>query len=196
MRKGLLAICCVMILSAFMPARQLIDCLTGFDGTGQYKKFRSDHNGVKSKPFRVVKTAKGDEEVTVIDNYSVAYHNAKEITTVSIKIEKSAPNGHAIDQEIIRDNLKYIVQHTRNLVSAEPDSLSFDDTNVYGYTKSTIDSSSFIGSYLFFPGGDYTVYVNFHVGNENPAAYTSIDDFKVQRDAFLKKYVVRLKKCL
>jgi hypothetical protein len=195
MKKGLISVLCVMLLSAFMPATQLIDCLTNFDGTGQYKKFRADHNGAMSKPFRVVKTAKGDEEITVIDNYRIAYHNAKEATTVSVKIEKSAADGYAVDQEIIRDNLLYIVQYTRNLSYQQPDSLNFNGTNVYGYTKSKVDSSSFIGSYLFFPGDDYTVYVNFHLGKENPAAYSSLDQFISQRDQFLRKYIEQLKKC-
>ncbi len=195
MKKGLLLICCVFLLSAFMPPSQLIDCLTGFDGTGQFKKFRADHNGAMSKPFRVVKTAKGDEEITVIDNYRVAYHNAKDATTVTVKIEKSSDEGYAVDQEIIRDNLNYIVEHTRNLSSAQPDSLNFNGTNVYGYTKSKVDSSSFIGSYLFFPGNDYTVYVNFHLGKENPAGYTSVEQFITQRDQFLKKYIEQLRKC-
>jgi hypothetical protein len=195
MRKGLILVCCVFLLSAFMPASELIDCLTSFNGTGQFKKFRADHNGAMSKPFRVVKTGKGDEEITVIDNFRIAYHNDKEATTVSVKIEKSAADGYSVDQEIIRDNLRYIVEHTRNLSSSAPDSLTVDGTNVYGYTKSKVDSSSFIGSYLFFPGGDYTVYVNFHLGKDNPAGYTSIDQFISQRDQFLRKYISDIKKC-
>ncbi len=195
MKKGLFSVLCVMLLSAFMPTSQLIDCLTNFDGTGQFKKFRADHNGAMTKPFRVVMTAKGFEEITVIDNYRIAYHNAKEATTVSVKIEKSAPDGYSIDQEIIRDNILYIVQHTSNLISAQPDSLNINGTNVYGYTKSKVDSSSFIGNYLFFPGNDYAVYVNFHLGKENPAAYTSLEQFTSQRDQFLSKYIEQLKKC-
>ncbi len=171
-----------------------IKCLENFKGSKDFLFLRFDHYGVGTKKSKYLKTSKGLEEVSNIDNHKLHFTTSDKIPSLFIKIEVSDTAAFEIDKVIIVDNYQILLQNTKH-VQSKVDTLNVNGYNLYGYTKTEIDSAVSIASYVFFTKSNEAVYFNFMNRAGKNLLYKSISEFIEQRDLLLTNFVERMKKC-
>ena len=171
-----------------------IRCIEGFKGNDNFLFLRFDHYGVGTKKSKYLKTSRGLEEVSTIDNYKSHFITADKLPSLFIKIEVSDSSAFETDKAIIVDNYQLLLQSTKR-VQPKVDTLTIKGTNFYGYTKTEIDSAVSIASYVWFTKSNEAVYFNFMNRAEKKLLYKSISEFIEQRDLLLTNFVERMKKC-
>jgi hypothetical protein len=171
-----------------------IRCIEGFKGNDNFLFLRFDHYGVGTKKSKYLKTSRGLEEVSNIDNYKSHFITADKSPSLFIKIEVSDSAAFEMDKEIIVDNYQLLLQSTKR-VQPKVDTLAINGYNFYGYTKTEIDSAVSIASYVWFTKSNEAVYFNFMNRAGKTLLYKSISEFIEQRDLLLTNFVERMKKC-
>ena len=171
-----------------------IRCIENFKGSKDFLFLRFDHYGVGTKKSKYLKTSRGLEEVSNIDNYKSHFITADKSPSLFIKIEVSDSAAFEMDKEIIVDNYQLLLQSTKR-VQPKVDTLAIKGYNFYGYTKTEIDSAVSIASYVWFTKSNEAVYFNFINRAGKTLLYKSISEFIEQRDLLLTNFVERMKKC-
>ena len=171
-----------------------IRCIENFKGSKDFLFLRFDHYGVGTKKSKYLKTSRGLEEVSNIDNYKSHFITADKSPSLFIKIEVSDSAAFEMDKEIIVDNYQLLLQSTKR-VQPKVDTLMIKGYNFYGYTKTEIDSAVSIASYVYFTKSNEAVYFNFMNRAGKTLLYKSISEFIEQRNLLLTNFVERMKKC-
>jgi hypothetical protein len=180
-------------LSAFGQSNA-IRCVEGFKGNDNFLFLRFDIYGVGTKKSKFLKTKNGLEVVSNIDNYKAHFTTAEKVPSLYIKIEVSDSASFETDKAIIVDNYQLLLQSTKR-VQPKVDTLTIKGYNLYGYTKTEIDSAVSIASYVYFTKTNEAIYFNFMNRAGKTLLYKSISDFIEQRDLLLTNFVERMKKC-
>lgn len=193
MKKIVFFLLIVFSLNTFGQSNA-IRCIENFKGSKDFLFSRFDHYGVGTKKSKYLKTSKGLEEVSNIDNYKLHFTTSDKIPSLFIKIEVSDTAAFEIDKAIIVDNYQLLLQNTKR-VQPIVDTLNVNGYNFHGYTKSEIDSAVSIASYVYFTKSNEAVYFNFMNRAGKTLLYKSIPEFIEQRNLLLTNFVERMKKC-
>lgn len=193
MKKIVFFLLFVFSLNAFGQSNA-IRCIEGFKGNDNFLFLRFDHYGVGTKKSKYLKTSRGLEEVSNIDNYKSHFITADKSPSLFIKIEVSDSAAYETDKAIIVDNYQLLLQSTKR-VQPKVDTLAINGYNFYGYTKTEIDSAVSIASYVWFTKSNEAVYFNFMNRAGKTLLYKSISEFIEQRNLLLTNFVERMKKC-
>lgn len=193
MKKIVFFLLIVFSLNAFGQLNA-IRCIEGFKGNDNFLFLRFDHYGVGTKKSKYLKTSRGLEEVSTIDNYKSHFITADKSPSLFIKIEVSDSAAYETDKAIIVDNYQLLLQSTKR-VQPKVDTLTIKGYNFYGYTKTEIDSAVSIASYVYFTKSNEAVYFNFMNRAGKNLLYKSVSEFIEQRDLLLTNFVERMKKC-
>jgi hypothetical protein len=193
MKKIVFFLLIVFSLNAFGQSNAT-RCIENFKGSKDFLFLRFDHYGVGTKKSKYLKTSRGLEEVSNIDNYKSHFITADKSPSLFIKIEVSDSAAFEMDKEIIVDNYQLLLQSTKR-VQPKVDTLAINGYNFYGYTKTEIDSAVSIASYVWFTKSNEAVYFNFMNRAGKTLLYKSISEFIEQRDLLLTNFVERMKKC-
>lgn len=178
-----------------MVSKSILNCITSFKGSSAYSLCRTDHNGAYSKPFRVVKTTKGSEKITVVDSYNLFYQNSFRLNSLKVKIEKSSEEGFDLDKEIILDNLNYMIANTKGISSNKIEELNYGNFTFYGMTKKDLNIGTYAGNYIVFPGDNLVCYFNFNNVNKDTVDTKTIEEFILNRNQFFESFSTTLQKC-
>ena len=141
--------------------------------------------------YRSVKTADGEQKVSVVDGYRVmfAYEKAR-YYFANVKVEQSKAKEYATDKETIIESIKYLpffenvpVQMVYRVKS------DFNGYEVYGADMDVIDKGGMIGIYVIFSEADKMVVTVYFLnqGSEH-RRFNNIEGFRALRDNFLKRY--------
>jgi len=193
MKKIVFFLLIVFSLNSFGQSNA-IRCIENFNGSKDFLFFRFDHYGVGTNKSKYLKTSRGLEEVSNIDNYKAHFTTADKMPSLYIKIEVSDSTAFETDKAIIVDNYQLLLQSTKR-VHNKVDTLAIKEYNLYGYTKTEIDSAVSIASYVWFTKSNEAVYFNFMNRAGKTLLYKSISEFIEQRDLLLTNFVERMKKC-
>jgi hypothetical protein len=148
-----------------------------------------------SENVRIVKTDKGEVEVTRIHGYRVLYNNDKKVPFVNLKVELSKNGSYDSDQKNLLDNLIYLNSHSQNMETKDLIELEFNGYKVYGFSRAAIDTGAILGTFVMFPGNGVIVYFYFNNMKPEYRNFESVDDYKKQRDRFMDEYTKYLKTC-
>ena len=193
MKKIVFFLLIVFSLNSFGQSNA-IRCIENFKGSKDFLFSRFDHYGVGTNKSKYLKTSRGLEEVSNIDNYKAHFTTADKMPSLYIKIEVSDSTAFETDKAIIVDNYQLLLQSTKR-VHNKVDTLAIKEYNFYGYTKSEIDSAVSIASFVYFTKSNEAVYFNFMNRSGKILLYKSISEFIEQRDLLLTNFVERMKKC-
>ena len=194
MRYLFFAFTCIAF-SAFVSSKSMLSCITSFKGNSSYSLYRTDHNGPYSKPFRVVKTTQGSEKVTVIDSYNLFYQNSFKLNSLKVKIEKSKEEDFELDKDIVLDNLKYMIENTKELSSNKIEEYKYDNCTVFGMTKKAVNAGTFVGNYVVFTSENLVCYLNFQNVKKDSSDIKTIEEFIAKRNQFFTSFDTSIKGC-
>ncbi len=145
--------------------------------------------------YRTVFISKTDQDtVSVLDGYRTMYsfENTKYFFA-NVKVERSDQMKFTTDVEAIKNSSKYIVE------SVGDDNIDYmNETIINGikttwYERKQIDIGGTVGTYTLFKESENLIVTVYLLNQrENNRRFTSIEEFKVLRNAFLDK----LTKCI
>ena len=183
------------ILLGFTTKNEIGQCYISFTTATSLSNADPDRLPENSEKVRTVKTDNGEVEVTRIDGYRVLYNNDKKAPFVNLKVELSESKSYDKDQKNLIDNLKYLNSHSQNMETKDLIELEFNGYKVYGFSRTTIETGSTLGTFVMFPGNGVTVYFYFNNMKPEYRNFESVDDYKKQRDRFMDEYTKHLKTC-
>ncbi|KOY87817.1 hypothetical protein AD998_18250 [bacterium 336/3] len=183
------------ILISFTTKNEIGQCYISFKNATNLTATDPDRLPEASEKFRIVKTDKGEVEVTRMDGYRVLYNNEKNAPFVNLKVELSDKKSYEKDKKNLLDNLKYLNSHSQNMETKDLIKLEFNGYKVYGFSRATIETGSTLGTFVMFPGNGVTVYFYFNNMKPEYRNFESVEDYKKQRDKFIDEYTKYLKTC-
>jgi len=148
-----------------------------------------------AEKFRTIKTDNGEVTITRIDGYRILFNNDKGVPFVNLKVELSNEKSYDADQKNLLENIKYLNEHSKNMETKDLIELDFNGYKIYGLNRNTIEEGSNLGTYIMFPGNGVSIYFYFNNLKPEFRTFSSIEDYKKQRDKFLEAYTAHLKKC-
>jgi len=191
----LLIIMCSVTLFGFTYKEGISKCYISFNKATGFKKARPERLPETSDKSRILNTANGDVTLTIVDGYRVLYLNKKKVPFVNMKVELSDPANYKADQQNILENLKYLNAGSTGMESKDLIQLDYNGFKVYGLSRASIESGSTLGTFVMFPGNNTIVYLYFNNLNPELSNFTSIEDYKAQRNTFIGEYTAYLKNC-
>lgn len=144
---------------------------------------------------RTLQTANGDVEISVADGYRILYNNKKKAPFINVKVEKSDAVQYGKDTSAILANLQYLNSKSTNMESGQLSELNFNGYKLHGLSRNSIDAGSTLGIFVMFPGNNVVVYFYFNNLKPEVSNFTSLDDYKSQRNDFFGAYTSHLKNC-
>lgn len=114
---------------------------------------------------------------------------------VNLKVELSAPDSYENDKKRLLDNLKYLNAHSTGMETKELIELNFNGYKISGLSRASIEAGSTLGIFIMHPGNGVTVYFYFNNLKPEFRNFTSVEDYKKQRDQFLEEYTKYLTTC-
>ncbi|MCU0439001.1 MAG: hypothetical protein MUC49_13970 [Raineya sp.] len=183
------------ILISSTTKNEIGQCYISFKNATNLTAADPDRLPETSEKFRIVKTDKGEVEVTRIDGYRILYNNEKNAPFVNLKVELSDKKSYDKDKKNLLDNLKYLNSHSQNMETKDLIKLEFNGYKVYGLSRATIETGSTLGTFVMFPGNGVTVHFYFNNMKPEYRNFESVEDYKKQRDRFIDEYTKYLKTC-
>jgi hypothetical protein len=182
------------ILTSFNLKDEIGKCFISFKSSTNLTPKTPDRLPDGAKKVRAIKTSSGEANITCMDGYQVLYLNAKNATFVNLKVELSDNRSYEEDQKGLIDNLKYLLAHSSGM---EEDlvELEFNGFKIYGISRATMEQGSTLGMFVMFPGKDVVVYFYFNNLQPEFRNFTSVEDYKIQRDIFMNEYTKHLTSC-
>jgi hypothetical protein len=182
-------------LFGFISKNDIGPCYISFRTATGLTVTNPDRMPETSEKVRTVKTEHGEVEVTRMDGYRILYNNEKQVPFVNLKVELSKENEYDKDQQNLIDNLKYLNAHSQNMETKDLVELNFNGYKLYGFSRSTIETGSILGTFVMFPGNGVTVYFYFNNMKPEYRNFQNVDDYKKQRDRFMDEYTKHLQTC-
>jgi len=180
---------------SFTTSEEIEECYFSFKSPTNLTPADPDRLPEASRESRMVKTDKGEVEVTCTDGYRVLYNNDKAVPFVNLKVELSEKKAYEKDQKNLIDNLKYLISHSSNMETKDIIELESNGFKIYGLSRATIETGSTLGIFVMFPGNGVTVYFYFNNLKPEVRNFDNLDDYKKQRDRFIDEYTKHLKTC-
>ena len=184
------------IILSFTTKSEIGQCYISFKNVTNLTAAEPDRLPESSEKVRTLKTDNGEVEITRIDGYRVLYNNEKKAPFVNLKVELSEMKSYDKDQKNILNNLKYLNSHSQNMETRDLIELEFNGYIVYGFSRTTIETGSTLGTFVMFPGKGVTVYFYFNNMKPEYRNFENIGDYKLQRDRFIYEYTKYLKTCI
>ncbi len=182
-------------LLSFVTKNEIGQCYISFDNATNLIVTDPDRLPETSEKVRTVTTDNGEVEVTRIDGYRVLYNNENKVPFVNLKIELSEEKSYEKDKQNLLENLKYVNSNSQNMETKDLIELEFNGCKIYGFSRTTIEKGSILGTFVMFPGNGVTVYFYFNNMKQEFRNFESVDDYKKQRDRFIIEYTKHLKTC-
>ena len=182
-------------LLSFVTKNEIGQCYISFDTAANLIVTDPDRLPETSEKVRTVKTDNGEIEVNRIDGYRVLYNNENKVPFVNLKIELSEEKSYEKDKQNLLENLKYLNSNSQNMETKDLIELEFNGYKIYGFSRTTIEKGSILGTFVMFPGNGVTVYFYFNNMKQEFRNFESVDDYKKQRDRFIIEYTNHLKTC-
>lgn len=182
-------------LLSFVTKNEIGQCYISFDNATNLIVTDPDRLPETSEKVRTVTTDNGEVEVTRIDGYRVLYNNENKVPFVNLKIELSEEKSYEKDKRNLLENLKYVNSNSQNMETKDLIELEFNGCKIYGFSRTTIEKGSILGTFVMFPGNGVTVYFYFNNMKQEFRNFESVDDYKKQRDRFIIEYTKHLKTC-
>jgi len=145
---------------------------------------------------RTLNSNNGDIEVTRIDGYRILYKNSSNAPFVNLKIELSKETSYLKDQQNLLENLNYLNAHSADMETKELIALEFNGYKIHGLSRKSLEVGSTLGTFVMFPGDGITVYFYFNNLRPEFRNFTSVEDYRKQRDRFIDEYTKHLKSCM
>ncbi len=187
-------ILCLSLMS-FTDSNEIRKCYFLFTTPTGFNAQEPDRLPEDSKKSRELKTTEGIKEITCIDGYRVLYKNAKNAAFVNMKVELSEKKAFADDQKKILENIDYLISTATILENKELVKLEVNGFTLYGFSRSSIEGGTNLGTFVMFPEKGVSVYFYFNNLNPTYRNYESIEEYIIQRNQFLNEYTQFLKSC-
>jgi hypothetical protein len=158
----------------------------------------------KGDNYRYVKTAKGNEKVSVVDGYRVmiAYSDLVYFFA-NVKIEESDPTRYLEDKEKVINEQKYYSSTKQATEMIFTDKTMLNGFEHYGIDRDKIDVGGQVGIHLLLYDPDnliITVYILNQDDKNLPKSmlgqrhFHNIDEYRTLKDDFLNHYSACLKR--
>ncbi|SHM86874.1 hypothetical protein [Flavobacterium saccharophilum] len=184
-----------LLIFSFTSKNEIEECFISFKSSTNLTPATPDRLPEAYRKGRKVTTYKGEVEITCIDGYRVLYNNNKKVPFVNLKVELSERKAYEKDQKHLIENLKYLNSNSSGMESKDLIELEFNGYKIYGLSRGSIESGSTLGTFIMFPGNGVTVYFYFNNLKPEYRNFENVDDYKKQRDRFIKEYTKYLTTC-
>ena len=174
---------------------EIPSCFLSFTTSGNLTAANPERLPESAEKYRVIPTDSGQVEVSRIDGYRILYNNEKHVPFVNMKVERSKKDSYKADQNKLIDNLNYLNAHSEGMETKDLIVLEFNGYKIYGSSRNAIQQGSTLGTFIMFPGNDITVYFYFNNLKPEYRNFESLEDYKKQRDNFMKEYTKFLTLC-
>lgn len=182
-------------LLGFKNKDEISNCFIAFNTATGLTATKPDRLPETAEKTRTVTTEHGEVEITRLDGYRVLYNNDKGVPFVNLKVELSAPDAYATDQQRLIENLEYSNHHSIGMETKELIGLQLNGYKIWGLSRGSIEAGSTLGTFIMFPGKGITVYFYFNNLKPGYRNFESLEDYKKQRDRFLEEYTRHLSAC-
>jgi hypothetical protein len=191
----IIAICLLSITGFTQNNKTIANCFINFKAASGLKMAAPERLPADAEKLRKLPTSNGDVDVSRLDGYRIIYNNKKKAPFIDVKVELSDAASYGKDTVNILNNLQYLNSAGTGMETSGIIKLTFNGYPIYGISRNTIDSGSILGTFVMFPGNNTTVYFYFHNLKPEFRTFTSVDDYKGQRNAFLGEYTSHLVNC-
>lgn len=192
---ALLLLPIVMVISGFAGKYEIPRCFIDFKNATGLTVKDPDRLPESAEKIRKLQTEHGEVMVSRVDGYRVLYCNAKQAPFVNLKVELSASGAYETDQQLLKDNLRFLAAHSLNMETDSVVQLEVNGYKVYGISRKSIDEGSTLGTYIMFPGDGVTVYFYFQNLKPEYKHFSSVEEYKKLRDRFFEEYTRHLSSC-
>jgi|SRR5215203_5705272 len=148
---------------------------------------------------REVRTASGNEKVSVTDGYRVMFaYPALLYYFANVKIEQSARDSYHKDKEILINQLRYYSSTKQATTIIFADKSLLNGFEHYGMDRDKIDVGGQVGTHVLFYDSAYLV-ITIYFLNQSKAIpltkrrFENIGEYRELRDTFLNRYSECLK---
>ena len=180
---------------SFTAKDNIHKCFISFQSSNGLTAQTADRLPESSEKVRLLKTDKGEITITRTDGYRVLYNNSKNAPFVNLKVELSDNEAYPTDTVGLIENLKYLNSASQAMETKDIIELSLNGYKIYGWSRSSIEKGSTLGTFIMFPGDNITVYFYFNNMTPEFRNFESLEDYKKQRDKFMDEYTRHLKSC-
>jgi hypothetical protein len=181
---------------SFSSIPEIGNCYINFKNATGLTAGTQDRLPSTSDHFRILKRDSIEVYVSRMDGYRILFRNNKNAPFANLKIELSAATSYGKDTLNILANLKYLNARGINMETKDIIELSYNSFKIYGLSRSSIDKGSTLGSFVMFPGNNISVFFDFENGTPETRSFTTLEEYKAQRNAFMDEYTLYLKNCL
>ena len=155
--------------------------------------------------FRTVKTANGEEKVSVVNGYRVMFsYNDLFYYFANVKIEQSDPAKYVQDKETVVSSLKYFANAKQATGMTFADKAELNGFEHYGIDRDQIDVGGQVGSHVLFDDPHHLVITIYFLNQDDKNVFRAtvgggrrfhnIEEYRLLRDAFLNNYSECLRK--
>ncbi|QNR83598.1 hypothetical protein H9N25_16805 [Pedobacter riviphilus] len=183
------------VLISFKDKNEIKQCYISFKSASGLVAANPDRLPEGTEKYRTVSTANGGVNVTRTDGYRILYNNDKKAPFVNLKVELSEEKSYNLDKKKLLENLIFLASHTTGMESKNLIELKFNGYTVYGINRATIETGNILGTFILFPGNNTTIYFYFNNMELEYRNFTSLSDYKKQRDRFINEYTKYLNTC-
>jgi len=183
------------VLISFKDKNEIKQCYISFKSASGLVATNPDRLPEGTEKYRTVSTANGGVSVTRTDGYRILYNNDKKAPFVNLKVELSEEKSYNLDKKKLLENLFFLASHTTGMESKNLIELKFNGYTVYGINRATIETGNILGTFILFPGNNTTIYFYFNNMELEYRNFTSLSDYKKQRDRFINEYTKYLNTC-
>ena len=150
---------------------------------------------------REVKTAKGEEKVSVVDGYRVMFgYKGVRYYFANIKIEQSDSQSYAQDKEAVINQLIHYSSTKQATKILYTEKVLLNGFEHYGIDRDVIDVGGQVGIHVIFHDSAHLIITIYFLNQEKESIflikkrrYNNIEEYQVIKDDFLNRYTECLK---
>jgi hypothetical protein len=152
----------------------------------------------KGDNYRYVKTAKGNEKVSVVDGYRVMFAYSDVLYYfANAKIEQSEPASYLEDKEKVINELKYFSSTKQATGIIFTDREMLNGFEHYGIDRDKIDVGGQVGIHVLFYDRDHLIITIYILNQDDKNAFrsqfgkrrfTNIEEYRALKDKLLNDY--------
>ncbi len=180
---------------SFTMNNSIGSCYLSFKSATDLRAAKPDRLPDDAEKFRLVKTGAGEVKISQADGYRILYYNKKNAPFVNLKVELSDPNSYEQDQKNLLEHLNYMNSNSQGMESKELISLDYNGYKIYGLSRGSIEKGSTLGTFVMFPGNNIIVYFYFNNLTPEFRTFSTLDEYKAQRNLFMGEYTKHLASC-
>ncbi|HET6227489.1 MAG TPA: hypothetical protein VFF27_14500 [Bacteroidia bacterium] len=172
------------------------NCFISFKGISNLIAADPDRLPENADKLRILKTERGDANVSRTDGYKILYLNDKKAEVVNLKVELSDEKAYEQDQKNLVDNLAYLNSHSTGMESENLLEFKINGYKIVGFSRASVEKGNILGTFVLFPGNGISVFFYFNnMSEEGSKNFASIEEYKKQRELFFKEYTSHLNSC-